>query len=95
MGWVDLISLFEKVSYPFLLLYFAVFHHKLFWITVGLEAVLATMAVFIVADSGRRWKSAGMMLAATPIRLFSIGVDLVTTLGYMLDLATGNRKWKK
>ena len=95
LGWVDLISLLEKVTYPFLLLYFAFFHHEAFWITVGLEAVLATTGVFIVADPGSRWKSAAMMLAATPIRLFSLGVDLITTLRYLFDLGTGNRNWKK
>jgi hypothetical protein len=88
-------SLLEKATYPFLLLYLAIFQHELFWITVGLEAVLATVGVFVVADSGSRCKSAGMMLAATPIRLLSLGVDLVTTFRYMFDLGTGNRNWKK
>ncbi len=95
VGWVDLVSLFEKVSYPTLLLFFALFNHKVFWISVGLEAVLATVGVFVVADSGSRWKSAGLMLAATPIRLLSLGVDLITTLRYLFDLGTGNRNWRK
>jgi hypothetical protein len=95
MGWVELLSLLEKVSYPVLLLYFALFNHRIFWISVGLEAVLASTGVFIVADPGSRWKSALMMLAATPIRLLSLGVDLVTTLRYLFDLGTGNRNWKK
>lgn len=95
MGWIDLLSLLEKVSYPLILLYLAIFHHTAFWITLGLEAILATTGVFVVADSGTRWKSAGMMLAATPIRVFSLGVDLVATLRYLWDLATGNRDWRK
>ena len=95
MGWVDLLSLLEKVSYPLILLYLAIFHHTVFWITIGVEAVLATTGVFVVADSGTRWKSAGMMLAATPLRILSLGVDLVATLRYLWDLATGNRDWKK
>lgn len=95
VGWVDLLSLFEKVSYPTLLLYFAFFNHEVFWISIGLEAILATAGVFIVADSGSRLKSAGMMLAATPIRLLSLGVDLITTLRYLFDLGTGNRNWRK
>ena len=95
VGWIDLMSLVEKVSYPVLLLYFAIFNHEVFWISVGLEIVLATTGVFVVADPGSRWKSAGMMLAATPIRLLSLGVDLVTTLKYLFDLATGNRNWRK
>ena len=95
VGWVELLSLLEKVSYPVLLLYFALFNHEVFWISVGLEAVLASTGVFIVADPGTRWKSALMMLAATPIRLVSLGVDLVTTLTYLVDLGTGNRDWRK
>jgi hypothetical protein len=95
LGWLDLISLFEKVSYPILLLYFALFNHEVFWICIGLEAILATMGVFVFADSGSRWKSAGMMLAATPVRILSLGVDLVATLRYLFDLATGNRNWRK
>lgn len=95
VGWVDLISLCEKVTYPGLLLYFAIFNHEVFWISVGLEAILATTGVFVVADSGMRWKSAGMMLAATPIRILSLGVDLIATLRYLFDLATGNRNWRK
>ena len=95
LGWLDLISLFEKVSYPILLLYFALFNHEVFWICIGLEAILATTGVFVFADSGSRWKSAGMMLAATPVRILSLGVDLVATLRYLFDLATGNRNWRK
>ncbi len=95
VGWVDLMSLLEKVTYPALLVYFAFFNHEVFWISVGLEVILATTGVFIVADPGSRWKSAGMMLAATPLRLLSLGVDLVTTLKYLFDLGTGNRNWRK
>jgi hypothetical protein len=95
LGWIDLISLIEKVSYPVLLLYFAIFNHEVFWITIGLEAALATIGTYIVADRGARLKSAVMMFAATPIRLLSLGVDLVATLRFLLDLATGNRDWRK
>jgi hypothetical protein len=95
VGWIELLSLLEKVSYPVLLMYFALFNHRIFWISVGLEAFLASVGVFIVADPGSRWKSALMMLAATPIRLMSLGIDLATTLKYLLDLGTGNREWKK
>ena len=95
VGLVDLLSMLEKISYPLLLLYFAIFNPTAAVVTILLEAMLATAGVFVVADRGARLKSAGMMLAATPIRLLSVGVDLVATIGYLLDLATGNRKWRK
>jgi hypothetical protein len=95
MGWIDLLALLEKASYPIILLYLAIFSHTVFWITIGVEAAVATMGVLVVADSGTRWISAGMMLAATPIRILSLGVDLVATLRHLWDLATGNRDWRK
>jgi glycosyltransferase involved in cell wall biosynthesis len=95
LGWADLLLVFEKISYPFILLYFALFNHEAFWITIGLEAVLSTASVFAIADSGTRLKSAGMMLAATPIRLLSLGVDLFVVSRYVLDMFTSNRNWRK
>ena len=95
MGLVHLCSVFEKVSYPLVMLYLAIFHPQAALFTIGLEALLCTAGVFTVAEPGTRWKFAGMMLAATPIRIASLGVDLLAVLKYVLDLATGNRKWRK
>jgi hypothetical protein len=49
----------------------------------------------VVADAGLRFRSAAMMLVTTPIRLVSLGVDLAAVLKYVLDMATGNRAWRK
>ena len=95
VGLVDLVSSLEKVTYPVILIYLAIFSPKFFLFTVALEAVLSTASVALVADKGERWSSAGMMLAATPIRLLSVLVDLAAAAQYALDLATGNRKWRK
>lgn len=95
VGLVDLVSMIEKISYPLLLVYFAFFNPAAALVTIAVEAVLATVGVFAVADSGARFKSAGMMLLSTPIRLVSVAVDLAASLGCLLDLATGNRNWRK
>ena len=95
IGLLDLVSIIERVSYPCLLIYFSIFNPRIFLFSIGLETALSTASVFLVAGSGRRLKSAGMMLVSTPIRLFSLGVDLVAVLHHLLDLATGNRKWRK
>jgi len=29
------------------------------------------------------------------VRILSLGVDLIATLRYLFDLATGNRNWRK
>jgi glycosyltransferase involved in cell wall biosynthesis len=95
LGLLDLLSIFEKVSYPVILISLAVVSPHMALITVALEASLCTLATFAVADSGLRFRSAAMMLVTTPIRLVSLGVDLAAVLKYVLDMATGNRAWRK
>ena len=95
LGLLDLLSIFEKVTYPVILILLAIFSPRLALFTVALEASLCTLGTLVVADSGARFRSAAMMLATTPIRLLSLGVDLAAVLKYLLDLATGNRTWRK
>jgi glycosyltransferase involved in cell wall biosynthesis len=95
IGLVDVVSLFEKTSYPLVLIYLAIFHPQIALLTIGLEMLLLTVSVFVLADAGTRLQSAAMMVAATPVRLFSLAVDLVAVLRYLADLATGNREWRK
>ena len=63
--------------------------------TLSGEVGLSTAAAIAVADRGKRVKSGFAMVAATPIRLISMGVDLVVGARYLTDLATGNRNWRK
>jgi glycosyltransferase involved in cell wall biosynthesis len=95
LGVVDFFSVFEKVSYPLVLLYLAVFAPQWALLTLGVETGLATLSVFAMARGADRFRLAGMMLAATPVRVLSLGVDLVSVLKYLLDLARGNRNWRK
>ena len=94
-GWVDLLSMFEKVSYPLVLIYLAIFHPLAAVFTIALEATLSTLTVFALAESGDRFRSAACMVAATPVRVLSLAVDLLAVGKYLLDLATGNRNWRK
>ena len=95
MGLLDTCALLEKVCYPVALLYMAIFSPEAALITIGAESLMATASVFAVARNGERVRSAAMMFAATPIRVLSLGVDFVSVLKYGLDLATGNRNWRK
>lgn len=95
IGWLELLSLFEKFSYPLILLFLLVYSLEAAAITVGVEIVACTIAVFLVADAGTRLRSAGMMLAATPFRFLNLGMDLVATVGYFVDRLAGNRNWRK
>jgi hypothetical protein len=36
-----------------------------------------------------------MMVAAMPVRLFSLAVDAWSMIAFLCDLATGNRNWRK
>jgi hypothetical protein len=95
IGLLELTSLLEKISYPFILLFLAIFRPDVAVFTICLEAVVCSLLVSVIADRGTRLRYAGAMLAATPVRLLSLGVDMVALFKYFSDLAIGNRKWRK
>ena len=95
VGWLELVSLLEELTYPLLLLYFALFNHKAFWITLGAETLLCMVLVLATADRGSRLKYAAMLVPALPIRLMSLGVDVVAATKCLADIAMGDRAWKK
>lgn len=95
IGVLELTSLVEKISYPLILLFLIVFHPETALLTIGVEAIACTALVCMIADAGSRLRFAGAMLVATPVRVLSMGVDLVAMCGYLLDMAVGNRKWRK
>ncbi len=95
VGWLELISLLEKLTYPLILLYFALFNHEAFWITLAAETVLCILLILTTADRGSRLKYAAMLVPALPIRLMSLGVDVAAAIKCVADIATGNRAWRK
>ncbi len=95
MGWLELVSLLEKLFYPLILLYLFVFNPEAFFITIAVEAVLCMLLILMTADSGSRFKYAAMIVPATPVRLMGLGVDVVASLRCLADLAGGNRNWRK
>jgi hypothetical protein len=62
---------------------------------VAAEVALSTLVIMAVADSGSRCRSGALMLAATPLRLLSLFVDLYCMLRFCVDMATVNRNWRK
>jgi len=95
VGWLELICFVEKLSYPVILLYFALFNHEALLITLGIETLFCMGLVLATADAGTKLKSAAMLIPAMPIRLLSLGVDMYAMLRCLGDIATGNRAWRK
>jgi glycosyltransferase involved in cell wall biosynthesis len=95
VGWLDLIGLVEKLTYPLILLYLAIFSHEAFWITIGAETLVCMLLVLATADPGNRLKYAAMLVPATPIRLMSLCVDMFAVWKCIGDIAVGNRAWRK
>ena len=95
MGWLELICLAEKLSYPMFMLYFAIFDREVFFLTLAAETLLGMLLIIRTADRGSRLKYAAMLLPAMPVRLLSLGVDMFAMLSYMVDMAVGNRDWRK
>ncbi len=95
IGWFESISLVEKTMYPPVLAYFAVFDREVFWLTLAAETVLGMGLLAVTADRGSRWKYAAMMVPALPVRVMSLGVDTFAIVHCLIDIASGNRRWRK
>ena len=95
VGWLELVSLFEKLTYPLILLYLFAFHPEAFFITIGVEAVLCMLIILMTAEHGTRFRYAAMIVPATPVRLMGVGVDVIASVSCLADLAGGNRNWRK
>jgi hypothetical protein len=95
VGLIDLTSLVEKITFPLILVGLAIRYPEVALLTLLIEMSVSSMAVALVSDSGERIRNAGMMVAATPFRLLSIVVDVVAIGRFAVDLATGNRNWRK
>ena len=95
VGWLELVSLLEKLTYPLILFYLFVFNPEAFFITIGVEALLCMLLIMMTADSGSRFKYAAMIVPATPVRLVGLGVDVIASVRCLADLAGGNRNWRK
>jgi hypothetical protein len=95
VGLLDAASLVEKITFPVILSALALLSPETLLLTLAAEITVSTLVVACVADRGTRIRSAGMMIAATPLRLLSILVDFASLGVYVMDLATGNRNWRK
>ncbi len=95
VGWLELISLLEKITYPLVLLYLALFNQEAFWITLGAETLLCMVLILATADRGYRVKYAVMLVPALPVRVMSLGVDMLAAAKCLADITTGHREWKK
>jgi hypothetical protein len=95
VGWLELFSLLEKLIYPMMLLYLAVFNREAFFITIAVEAAFCMLLILLTADRGTRFKYAAMIVPATPVRLMGLGVDVVASVRCLADLTAGNRNWRK
>ena len=95
IGWMELLSLIEKIAYPQVLFYFALFNRELFFLTLAAETLLCMGLVWATADRGTRFKYAAMLIPAIPVRLMSLGVDMVAVMRCLVDIASGNRDWRK
>ena len=88
-------DLVEKMLYPLVLLYLGLFNHEAFWITLGAETLLCMGLILATADRGYRLRYAVMLVPALPVRVMSLGVDLLAAAKCVTDIATGNREWRK
>lgn len=95
VGLIDFTSLVEKITFPVILLGLAIRYPDAALVTFLIEIVISAIAVALVSDRGARLRGAGMMVAATPFRVLSMVADVAALGCFALDVATGNRNWRK
>ncbi len=96
MGWVVLISAFEKISFPTAICLMMILK---WWeplgVTLAAETFLSLTILTIIAK-GQRWSYLGKGLLVTPIRYLSILFDLLTMLRFAFELwVLRSRRWRK
>lgn len=96
MGWVVLISAFEKISFPTVITLMLIMQ---LWeplaLTLVAESILC-LSILALISKGHRWAYVGKGLLVTPIRYLSILFDLLTMLRFAFELwVLRDRRWRK
>jgi glycosyltransferase involved in cell wall biosynthesis len=96
IGWVILLSLLEKISFPAaIIIMIALRWWEPLAVTLLAETAMA-MLVLAIVSPGERLKSIGKTLLTTPLRYLLLLWDAVTIARFTSDLwITRNRKWRK
>ena len=96
IGWVILLSLLEKISFPTAIIVMLLLR---WWealaVTLLAETALAIL-VLVIVSPGERLKAVGKALLTTPLRYALLLWDAVTIGRFAVDLwITRNRQWRK
>jgi glycosyltransferase involved in cell wall biosynthesis len=96
MGWVLLVSAFEKVSFPTVLTLMVIMG---LWppllLTLIAETILC-LTILTIISKGQRWSYLFKGLLVTPIRYLSIFFDLLTMFRFAWELwVVRTRRWRK
>ena len=96
MGWVLLVSAFEKVSFPTAITLMVIME---LWeplaITLVAETILC-LTILAIISKGHRWSYVFKGLLVTPIRYLSILFDLLTMFRFAVELwVVRTRRWRK
>ena len=96
IGWVVLLSLLEKISFPAaIIIMIALQWWEPLAVTLAAETALAILVLAIVSP-GERLKAIGKAVLTTPLRYALLLWDAVTITRFAFDLwISRNRKWRK
>lgn len=96
IGWFIFTSLFEKISYPTVIIILLILH---MWIALAFtllaEVTLYTILIALM-HKNRRLKNVLKSICYTPLRYLVLMYDVVIILNFAKDIwITKNRKWRK
>jgi glycosyltransferase involved in cell wall biosynthesis len=96
MGWVLLVSAFEKVSFPTVITLMVIMG---LWEPLAITLVAETtlcLTILAIISKGHRWPYVFKGLLVTPIRYLSIFFDLLTMFRFAVELwVIRTRRWRK
>lgn len=89
-------QIFEKVTYPLVLIYMAYMIEPIFSIaTLVFEFITFFLLAYFSTPAKERNGLVTSLVVAEPIRLMSISVDFYILYKFCKDLIKGNRNWRK
>lgn len=96
IGWFIFTSLFEKISFPIILLIFILLKWwTILAISMAAEIIIYTLVIMIMSPR-KRIQNGLKSLCYAPIRYFFLMYDLVVIANFIKDIwITRNRQWRK
>jgi glycosyltransferase involved in cell wall biosynthesis len=96
MGWVVLISAFEKIAFPTVITVMLIMQRWEPLVLILVAETILCLSILAVISKGHRWTYLCKGLLGTPVRYMSVLFDLLIMLRFAFELwVLSDRRWRK